>query len=301
MKVLKSLIFIYVFFVSFNSNSQSGYLGSTINVKASVDMFPSFYNMLGFDYARYNKVSDFDTIGKRLVYKKAILRKQFNLEANKVLSDKIQIGIGYSFQKVNITGLTIVSIDTTYDNFGNYYNVQTNAYRLVSDIPLKNNIFSFKFKHFYSGIAPIGKYWGLDVEYSVAKTDKNLTLDLVKTASSNFNNYFKTSYTINSPSYYNSIQNRDIQSVIKAFNLKFVYGRSIPVTRKLALDFSMVIPILKVHFFNNRRTFTKRSYNTDGTYSVDTDYDNFNFNSIISNNLRYNQKFMLNFGVRYFI
>lgn len=288
--IIKFILFLMLFF-SFNAKSQSGFLGSTFNVSASMDASPFFTNVvLPYRNMTYTKVKVLDTTFNSVEFNKLAFRSQFNVDINKVFSDKIQLGFQYSYQKFSMAGQKIVFTDT------NYYNYQDLNSTLLSSIPIVNNSFTFRFKMFHQGLAPIGKYWGIDLNYSIAKSNSTIPIvhGFVKEGYSR--SIFKVKKDINqfNPIYYDTL---NYQGIVKAFNIKFVYGRTIPITEKLGLDFSMVVPLLKIHFLGLGAQFSKVN---DPYLDLDNKYPN-NFNNIISNYLRANQKLMFNFGVRYFI
>jgi hypothetical protein len=292
---MKKLILVLSFTIllfGFKAKCQSGYLGSTFNVSANVDMAPVLSSILG-NGNYFNKVSILDTTSRVVEYKKLAMRYQFNLGINKVVTDKIQLGFSYGYQKFGITGLNATYTDTIYGN--GYVNYITQGTRLVSDIPITNTSFAFKFKMFYAGLAPIGKYWGFNLEYSIAKTKNSIPLEFIKANNTSATSLFKYKYKINDDSVLKS--DSISQQKIKAFNIKFTYGRTIPITKKLGIDLSLVIPLLKVHFYNNSSHFLKQPIKNinldDKTYS--------DFNTSFSSYLKFNQKYMLNIGIRYFI
>jgi hypothetical protein len=293
MKKLILILSFTILFLSFNAKSQSGYLGSTFNVSANVDMAPVITSIFDLNSNYFTKVSFIDTTSKLIEYKKLAMRYQFNLGINKVVTDKIQLGFSYGYQKFSLTGVQLAYTDTV-SNFG-YTDYVTQPTSLVSNVPITNTSFAFKFKMFYSGLAPIGKYWGFNLEYSSAKTEKSIPIQYIIAYNSVYSSFFKNKYKIND----NAVLKSDTlsQKMIKAFNIKFTYGRTIPITEKLGIDLSLVVPLLKVHFYNFSPHLLKQ-YPT--TINLDKTTNN-GFYENVSGYLRINQRYMFNIGIRYFI
>lgn len=291
----KLTIIIFIVLISSYTNGQSGFLGSTVNVSASFGTAPIIRNMFqSSNGIAYNKVSKLDTISHRVWYKKATMRYQYSFDINKVIFDKIQLGFNYGFQKINITGEQVLYADTSINNgYG------TNNGKIVNDIPLTNNSYTFRFKWFYAGIAPIGKFWGLDLSLSTAKTSETIPLEYARTTSYYGNSLFGTKYYLDNTSNIHK-DTLNFGSKIKTFSFKFLYGRTIPITEKIGLDLSLIIPLINIQFYDSY-PHIRRSYQSSISFEEETFYQKRDFNNIISKHLRYNQGYTFNIGIRYFI
>ncbi|MGV6860970.1 MAG: hypothetical protein ACWA41_04310 [Putridiphycobacter sp.] len=285
MKLILKIIF--VLGIATSTSAQSGYLGSTINVGGSVDYNMHLLTIFG-KRRIYDEVDYSSNIAK---FRKHYQSWQLNINANKVINDKIQLGLNYGYQKFGVAGYTFVTEPTLFS--------YQSEYKALTPITITNSTFSFNFRKYFQGIAPLGKFWGIDLIGGFAKSDNIEEIEFAYGYSYFTENLLDSKFKIDS----SGTQSINLQGNVNAFILKFTYGQTIPVTEKLGIDISLRIPILRLYFAESSPLFSTSQRYSEYFYIYENSFDNNKegINNLIINSYKKAQGFSLNFGIKYFL
>lgn len=276
-------IFLYLLLIiSLNTIGQSGFLGSKYNIIVQTNSVPLIFSQRG------KMIKD----NTAYQYGNRNLNLSYMIGINRVISDKTQIGIAYK-----ITPLKFFKPEefTQFANAG----VVTNIY---------HQSVIFNFRQTIEGISPIGKQWGLNFEFGRSNiTEREYLVGEIenkeKIGLSNQrwdikpNTLMTNKFSSTSP------------YVANTFILKYYRGRTIPIHKKLALDFSFTISLLRIFHVNDKLFTGFQLFNYDFDYNEIgieiletasiTTYNSVN-NPLAFSILKYND-FSLNIGLRYFL
>jgi len=277
------LFFITIFLIiSLHSFSQSGFLGSKYNVIVQSNSVPLIFGFKG-------KMIKGNTAYQ---YGNRNLNLSYTLGINRVISDDVQIGIAYK-----ITPLQI---------FNNGLSFQSTKGRIATNMYHQSIVFNFR--KIIEGISPIGKQWGLNFEfgrsdvtereYLVGEIENEEKIGLINQRWDIKPNTLET-VQFSSPTPY----------VANTFILKYYRGRTIPLHKKIALDFSLTVSLLRVFHVNNKLFTGFQLFNSDFGLNelgieileeVSIKTYNSKSNPLAFSILKYND-FSLNIGLRYFL
>ena len=141
--------------------SQTGYFGSKNVFSLSYIGAPSFARIYDLD----TYTNDWDYTLKS-GYK--IQSPSYRLNYDRILTDKISIGLGYTFSNVRLR--------TKHFHYNNI--VGTSTSRKIDNIRLFNHSMSFNIKFARSGsISPVGRYWGAELVLGNANYRNNKLID----------------------------------------------------------------------------------------------------------------------------
>jgi len=236
---MKYLIKVLIVLLPLHSFSQSGYLGSKTNIQISITnpLTPFKYKGKRVDESNYKNTN-------------LNLNASFALTVNRVLSDENQIGIGYRYTPM-ILFTNTAEIDIQSTTNPNIF--QLTDVVITSSKRVDHHSFVFNYRKFSNGIAPIGKGWGVDLEYGRTSIQE-LEIDYVSGLSEVTNGLFNKKFTIN-----NTLDNSITfigNSIVNSFVIKGYVGRTIPISKKIGIDLSLSIPILRVLLYNDIKTLS---------------------------------------------
>lgn len=244
----KLFIFIFIQLVCINTYfAQSGFLGSTWNVSAYTEHSTHFLNTSkNFDYTIFSKIDE--TSNDIYVYKKKVVTNKFGVDVSKVFNDKIQFTAGVNFNNFAVIANQVKTVyyDTVYYADSSSFDVFESSSVDIALNALQANYqgLNFEVKFFKNGIAPIGKYIGINLNIGQSK----LYIDNINLAKENQNLYY--------PSKRFSIQKSIVDSTRTSLSINNEYkatsvifrlsiGNTIPITKKIGLTYSASLPILK--------------------------------------------------------
>jgi hypothetical protein len=233
------------------SFSQSGYLGSKLNVQFNIDASPT---PLSKKVKRTSK--------SRYSHSPYYLNPSYKLSINKVLNDKIQLGLGYKFTGVNLFSTAIKNIEI--ENIGNQNIIDIQSGQIVNRLKVKHHSFTFSLRKFSEGISPIGKSFGVDIELGTARGDK-LEIEYSTENTTLNQSLLKDTYKITNG--VNTLNYNQLDYVVNTILLKGYIGRTIPVSKKIAIDLSLSFPLLRLLLFNNSKEFGILLENDDLNFS----------------------------------
>jgi len=279
-KPMKLYLTTLFFLISLTSFNQSGYLGSKYNITLQCNSVPLIFGFKGklvknktaFQYGNRN------------------LNLSYLIGINRVIHDQLQVGISYKFTPIQF--------------FGDY----SSNYGFIHH-KINHQSILFNFRKVKQGISPIGRQWGLNFEigrsnmtefkYSIVEFESDPKLVGLT----------NLRWDINPDATETDVVISSTPRTINTFIIKYFYGRTFPIHKKLALDYSLTVSLLRV-FKTPFKTFTGfQLFNDDFDYNelgieildeagVNTYYsDEFPLAFSI---LKHND-FSLNIGLRYFL
>jgi len=280
---MKNLLILLLIFLPLNSISQSGYLGSKTNIQLNITnpFTPFKYKGIRVDETHYKKTN-------------LNLNASFALTINRVLSDEYQLGVGYRYAPMALFS-NYISIELQDPNNPNIFET-TNA-NIMKSSRINHHSFVFNFRKFSNGISPIGKGWGVDLEYGRTSVDQ-IDIDYVTHLITKYEGIFNDKYLINEfpENFIDSTTSILGNSTTNSFIIKGYIGRTIPVSKKIGIDLSMSIPILRILMYNNSTGIAYRS--EEKTHLTNSTFQN---NKAIAYAIRKYNGFSLNAGVKYFL
>jgi len=236
MKILKKSIGVFILcFVFQNAVGQSGFLGSTFNVELEVD---SRVNIIDVFLGNRSKLSVETGSVMILKNKTRLITTSYNLGVNKVINDNIQIGI-----KVGINPLLIYIRTLTFKDSNQAFQYQKS---LLSNFVGSATSFSVNFKKYNKGIAPIGKYFGFNLGGVNAKLKGNQVVKIGEVGGSKYKLLTERA-TIISDENFTFTKGGKVKNVF----LNFTMGETIPVMKKIGINFELSFPLLRVFMFEN--------------------------------------------------
>lgn len=266
-----------------HSFSQSGYLGSKTNIQLNItnSITPLKYKGKLIDESNYKETN-------------LNLNTSYALTVNRVLNDNIQIGIGYGYAPM-VLFTNLIKVEVQNPNNPNTFQ-NTNA-RILSSKRVDHHSFIFNFRNYKHGISPVGKGWGIDIAYGRTSVNE-LDIDYTTGESITTNGIFTKHYLIENTAsnYINSSVTLPGNLKANSFVIKGYLGRTIPVSKKIGIDLSLSIPILRVLMLNDQ---TKIAYLV--TEKRELSNSVFNNNQAIAYAIRKYNGFSFNIGVKYFI
>lgn len=268
----------------FNSLSQSGFLGSIYNVSFDINASPAIRDLFG--ERTKSKFIDDNTVE----YRTNVLNFSFKLGIERVLNDKSTIGISFKNSILNINKSSFKGLDTTFYDYG--YFISENNYDLFTPLKAKNYALTISYKKYFKGLSPIGKYFGFDLSFGSAKSAKNQNVSYGNENAVSANLLYDI-YNITNK-YETTIE---YQGTVKSIVSMFTFGQTIPITRKIGLDMSMNIPILRVYQYNNSLNF---GLLTNGTSTIALSSEA-GLNRNMATALKRSDSFSLKIGIKYFL
>jgi len=280
---MKIILILSIVLFPLTSIAQSGYLGSKTNIHLNITnpATPLKYKGKRTDDSHYKKTT-------------LNLNTSFALTVNRVLSDDIQVGIGYRYAPMNLFA-TDIDVETQDPTNPNIFQNQ-NAY-IMNSSRINHHSMVFNFRKFSNGISPIGKGWGFDVEYGRTSIDK-IEVDYASPLINISDGLFTKKYLISTTSeqYIDSTITLLGNSKANSFVIKGYIGRTIPISKKIGIDLSMSIPILRILMYNNSTGIAFLS--EEKTHLTNSTFQN---NKAIAYAIRKYNGFSLNAGVKYFL
>jgi len=280
---MKNLLILLLVLLPLNSISQSGYLGSKTNIQLNITnpFTPLKYKGKRVDETHYKNTN-------------LNLNASFALTVNRVLTDEYQVGIGYRYTPMALFS-NYVSIEMQDPDNPNIFQ-NTNAFIMKSS-RVDHHSFVFNFRKFSNGISPIGKGWGIDLEYGRTNIDQ-INVDYVTHLTTVSEGIFNDKYLINefSDNFIDSTTSLLGNSKANSFVIKGYIGRTIPVSKNIGIDLSMSIPILRILMYNNSTGIAYRS--EEKTHLTNSTFQN---NKAIAYAIKKYNGFSLNIGVKYFL
>jgi len=281
---MKFLVILTLVLFPLNSISQSGYLGSKTNIQLNITnpLTPLQYKGKLVDDTHYKETN-------------LNLNASFVLTVNRVLSDEYQVGIGYRYAPMQLFS-TSIEVEVQDPNNPNIFT--TKELTITNLTRINHHSFMFNLRKFSNGISPIGKGWGLDLEYGKTSTDK-IEIDYVSSVTLLSEGTFNDRFIINSPATATPESKTTINGIhqVNSFVIKGYLGRTIPVSKKVGIDLSLSIPILRILSYNNDYGIAYFNSPEVTTLSNST-YKN---NKAIAYAIRKYNGFSLNIGVKYFL
>lgn len=281
---MKYLLKIFLIILPLTSLSQSGYLGSKTNIHFNISnaLTPFQYKGKQIDETNYKRTN-------------LNLNSSFALTVNRVLNDRVQIGLGYRYTPMYLFSNT-VDINIPYPTDPNFF-TERKAF-IMNGIRIDNHSLVFNFRKFKNGISPIGKSWGFDIEYGKASIT-DITVDYATNVTETSTGYFNDRYAINTTAedFIKGTVTYPGESKVNSFVLKGYIGRTIPVSSKIGIDLSLSMPLLRILKFNNE--FGIAYLNSPRTQTISNSTQS-NTSSIAYAIRKYNG-FSLNIGVKYFL
>ncbi len=297
----KLFILIIIQLVCINTNfAQSGFLGSTWNVSAYSEHSIYLLNMgKSYDYTIISKIDE--TLNNTYVFKKKLITNKFGIDVSKVINDKIQLTAGVNFNNFAVIANKFESVfyDTVYyGSDSSSYNVYENH---AVNIALNTSKASyqglnFEVKFFKNGIAPIGKYLGVNLNIGQSK----LYIDNINLATEKqyYNsNLFSFKRDIVDSTRTNLFVNNEYKATSVIFRLSI--GNTVPLTKKLGLTYSASLPILKFIKADGRTYNNFLLKPTPQIISMDY-FDNYIYNNLAFSILKGN-KLAFKLSLVYFI
>ena len=281
MKNKTIIIFIFIFFGVFISKAQSGYLGSKNSINFEISCAKIFNNQKKrVDKATLEGVS-------KVTYESPSLKLNFSSTISRVINDNYRIDLGLSFSKLNL--FTPYFIDSVFLN-NNF--IKTNKFVVLNTIPFRYYSGSVGFIKFYAGHSPVGKFWGINLSYGQAKTDKSIPLKVGLLYGKQINN---NKYMYDVLYYRERILN--YQGGIEVLTLSFNFGSTMPLTSKLGLDWSIKTSPIQLYHINNIY-YTNYAFNKANIIDYNS---SLGLNKQIALTIRNSNWFQIRFGLRYFI
>ncbi len=243
----KLFIFIFIHLSCINTNfAQSGFLGSTWNISVYSEHSIYFGNINNtLDIAILSKIDE--TSSNTYVYKKNVVTNKFGVDVSKVFNDKIQFTAGANFNNFSVVANQINTI--IYDTV--YYNTDSSTYDVFESInsylALNINQASYRgvnleVKLFKNGIAPIGKYFGLNINIGQSKLYVD-NINLAQEKQYYDSEIFSIKRDIIDSTRTTLFVNNNYKATSVIFRLSL--GNTIPITKKIGLTYSASLPILK--------------------------------------------------------
>lgn len=274
--------------LALNANifSQSGFLGSTVNFNAQLEVVPVFSTLYSENYSNYKRIDS-----SLLKFKKTFVDFKFSFSGSKVINDDLEIGVVFNYSSFGIIADQFSGIDTNFLYYG--YTLQEIDYSMLNVLKAKSSGLSVNIKRFNRGLAPIGGYIGLNVGYNrtTTKKDAEVLYGDKNLLSSKF--LYKTYEVMTSKS-----TTLDYRAKVGSFNVNFLMGRTIPVSEKLGIDLSMSIPVFRILSYNGIKAWAFLLKDSNTTISSDSANQ---LNKAIGYSVKRNQGFSLNAGLKYFI
>lgn len=292
MKILFTIILAILTNISIG---QSGYLGSKTNFQINMS----------------NSLTPLALKGKQkkdLTYKET--RINFNSSyafiINRVINDKLQVGIGYRFAPMVMFSSSIwTDVQDPYNP--NLY-TETLA-KITNKLKVNHHSGILNLRLFTNGISPIGKGIGIDFEYgrtSISQLDIEYTSGYQLLPSSNLTGFIsdflpfsikpKKKYELNELE--NSVDSTTTligSSVVNSFVFKGYIGRTIPVSKKIGIDVSFTFPLLRVLNYDNRNRIGLLFIDNQKTLRES------NVTEAIASSIAKYNSLSLNIGIKYFL
>ena len=281
-----SLFLLMVIALKANVFAQSGFLGSTINVNAQVEVVPVISAILSPNYSTFKSISP--TLIK---FKKNFVDYKFSMSASKVLNDDYEVGVVLNYASFGIIADNFNGVDTNF--IFNGYTLVESEYSMLSVLKAKSKGVSFNIKKFNKGLSPIGKYVGLNLGFGSTTADKDAEIVFGERSVSSSRFLYK-SYVVQS----SDTTVLSYKANVNTFNASFLLGRTIPINKKLGIDLSMSVPIFRILFYNGRKSWAYSVKSTNTTIDASSATE---LNRSIAYSIRRNQGFSLNVGLKYFI
>jgi len=259
--------------------SQSGYLGSKFNITAKVNSTPLIYSFRG----KFIKNQTAYQYGNRN------LNLSYQIGISRVISDEIEIGIAFKVVPLQFFG---------------YYN---SSIGLVLKNAFHNSVI-FKYRKIMEGISPIGKKWGINVELGYADITSVTALTAQLETNPERIGLLNYRHNIIENTLNKQTSTSSLPYTANTLIIKYYRGMTFPIHKKLALDASFTVSLLRVFQIKNK-TFTGfQLFNSDlGINELGEEFmDAFTTtywskqNPLAYSILKYND-FSFNLGLRYFL
>lgn len=265
---------------------QSGFLGSTMNVNAQLEVVPVVSSFWSTNYSGFKQV---DT--SYLKFKKTFVDYKFSFSASKVINDDLEIGATFGYASFGIIADQFIGIDTNTVYYG--YTLVEQGFDMLKVLKAKSMGFSFNFKKFNKGLSPIGKFVGLNIGFGRTTTEKDAEVEY-GTRSLLSSRYLYKMYKLET----SNLAILDYRAKVSTFNVNFLMGRTIPVNKKVGIDLTMSVPIFRVLYYNGIKTWAFSVKNGGDEINASSAYE---LNKSMAYSIRRNQGFSLNVGIKYFI
>jgi hypothetical protein len=288
------------------SIGQSGFLGSRTNFQINMcnSLTPLTLKGRTTSVTRYKET-------------RLNLNTSFAFTVNRVINDKIQLGIGYRYAPMVLFSKNIYT-EIQDPNNPNNPNIFVNAEaKITNKLRVNHQSAIINLRYFSNGISPIGKGIGLDIEVgrtSIDRLEVDYNTGYEQISSSNgsgllsdllnsvlpfsTNGTSKKKYLLNeTEDYVDSTTTLLGKSAVNSFVLKGYLGRTIPVSKKIGIDISFTFPLLRIINYNNT--------NKIGTFIIDkkgeTLYETGNATEAIAFSIAKYNGLSLNVGIKYFL
>ncbi|HIP36814.1 MAG TPA: hypothetical protein EYG85_08155 [Crocinitomix sp.] len=273
-------------FYTINSFSQSGFLGSIYNIDLEVNS--ALITLDAYNSTRSKTILESDN---SVVYRTVILDNSYRIGLNRVLSDNFTIGVSFKTGALNLNNER-VRIDSIVPSPANNYAV--NNFSLLTDIMARNNAFTFGFKKYSKGLSPIGKYFGFSLSYGIAKSVQDQILYYGETNEVD-RNFFYTRKSVTNIGETKLAYQGKVQSTV----IRYYFGQTIPITRKIGVDISASFPLLRYY----RSAFLSKLALTvnNGALTLNPNIYDENIDLSIMRGLRRNDGVSLKVGVKVFL
>lgn len=277
---MKHILILFLFSKSLLSFSQSGFLGSKYNVNIQWNVVPLIFAKQG----------RFTNNGSSFKYGSRNFNASYLLGINRVINDDLQVGISYKHTPLN---------------FFNTHNTTSTTAGALSHANYQS--ITFNFRKFKQGISPVGKQWGLNFEIGTSDISKSqlrtgeLNKDSQQSGLLNIKWDIKPN-TLETIAY-------PFPHRVSTFIFKYYYGRTIPIHKKLAIDLSLTIPLLRIFRTQDRFIAGFQIFNSNFDYNElgmelieEIGYTTYYENNLplVFSILKHND-LSLNIGLRYFI
>ncbi len=296
MKTTKLHLFVLFFTLTLTTVfSQPGYFGSLYNI--SVYAQPKFSQRLFklFPWAEssgyFTQIELQDTTSATYRISPVVGSIRYQISASRVLSSNFQIGLSYAYSSYNNIIMYAQRDNYSLYGFSNiYYVIQANK------VKLQETKIGVNGKLFFSGLAPLGGFFGFSLNMgAVSSQTDSITFKST-------NDYFGTiaydgrnsKYIVNFLGTDTIVPLKDIK--VNFFEINIDYGNVIPLNKKLAFEYSVIIPLIR-NYSNAQRTYLPADKNqVDIQLNEEQD-----IRFIFAKSSRYMEDFSISIGVKYFI